>query len=75
MSHQHYSDKVKKMKSKTKMGRNDRYTGKSWTDSRDEKFTAPTQGLKNVFLGRVNSFKKVLSDLSAHLGEFELSKL
>ena len=28
-----------------------------------------------MFFGRGNSFKRVLSDLSAHLGEFELSKL
>ena len=52
MSHQHYSDKVKKMKSKTKMGSNGQkklYIGKRWTDSRDKKFTAPTPGLKNVF--------------------------
>ena len=52
-----------------------RYTGKRWTDSRDKKFTAPTPGLLNVFFGRGNSFKRVLSDLSAHLGELELSKL
>ena len=73
MSHQHYSDKVKKMKSKRKMDSNG--PERRWIDSRDGKFTPPTQGLKNVFFGRGNNFKTVLDALSQHLGELELSKL
>ena len=66
------------MKSNRKMGSNGskmRYTGKGWTDIRDKKFTAPTPGLKNVFFSRGNDFKRVLSALSAYLGELDLSKL
>ena len=66
------------MESNRKMGSNGskmRYTGKGWTNIRDKKFTAPTPGLKNVFFSRGNDFKRVLSALSAYLGELDLSKL
>ena len=73
MSHQHYSDKVKEMKSNRKMDSNG--PERRWTDNRDGKFTAPTPGLKNVFFGRGNNFKTVLDALSEYLGELELGKL
>ena len=70
MSHQHYSDKVKEMKSKRKMDSNGperRSTSTGSPRSTEAKFTAPTSGLENVFFGRGNEFKDVVGELASYV--------
>ena len=70
MSHQHYSDKVKEMKRNRRMGSNGpgrRFTGMGSPRSTEEKFTAPTPELENMFFGRGNEFKDVVGELASYV--------
>ena len=70
MSHQHYSDKVKGMKSKRKMDSNGperRSTSTGSPRSTEVKSTAPTPGLENVFFGQGNEFKDVVRELARYV--------
>ena len=70
MSHQHYSDKVKDMKSKRKMdgnGPEGRSTSTGSPRSTEAKFTAPTPGLENVFFGQGKEFKDVERALARYM--------
>ena len=70
MSHQHYSDKVKEMKSKRKMDSNGpkrRSTSMGSPRSTEAKFTAPTPGLENVFFGRGKEFRDVVRALARYM--------